>query len=379
MNFSFSPENRSHFRTVALFALVAILFACNKPAGNTPAVVADTIQDPGIHELAPHRNGDSLILALASRHPEFDKALKAYDLALADSGKFRRESEVMEVFRLRDSVIKAGAGLTDELNEELLWQSFDALNTAFERRGITLITVEGFLVDFGPAPVLQSAIRRTASQPLMAYDRFLYAESRAQGGEYPFTDLGPTLTMVLEGEKLKNLPPNAYFPRVETAFRDALQRFVDFHYVISSGAESEPRLIGVSTETYPYLAETGTYRRFISQPSRSPYHKVVREMFTNPSEIHIEKDTVYVVQAGEIMEENAARTQLFAYLDKGISVVHNLVVTQPDGEPGYVLAYRFFWTKARARAALTEALKSVPEARLVPYLVRDQALYPVRN
>ncbi len=379
MNFSFSPENRIYLGAAALILVAFFIFSCNKPVTGQSAVVTDSIPDPGIHEVGPHRNGDSLLLVLSSRHPDFGKALKAYDLALADSGKYRRESEVMEVFRLRDSVIKAGARLTDEINEDLLWQSFDALNSSFERRGITLITVEGFLVDFGPAPVLQAAIRRTASQPLMAYDRFLYAESMAQGGEYPFTDLSPTLTLVLEGEKLKNLPPNPYFPRIESAFREALQRFVDFHYVVSEGAEPEPRLIGVSTETYPYLAETGTYRRFISQPSRSPYHKVVREMFTNPSEIHLENDTVYVVQVGAIMEENAARTQLFAYLDKGISVVHNLVVTQPDGEPGYVLAYRFFWNKARAQAALTEALKSVPEARLVPYLIQDQALFPVRN
>ncbi len=348
----------------------------NEENGRTTDAVIFAEEDSLGKALRIHTTSDSSLLEqLLISFPDAQQEYWHYLSLLGDSALLRSEAGIFQTMQVRDSLANELQPLVDLMNESDLWEVYDSLEMDLNDIGITCIVVESFLTGFGPAPMLEPQIRKTGSQALAAYNRFLNAESESLMGEYPYSDLSSILEMVRAGEALKKLPDNRYYPLIQARFRKALVTFCDFHFVKSTDQDqSAAMLTGVGTSPYPFLSETRTYQQYVSEGENSPYRKVIAGVLSIASSIDFDADTVYVLQSEVFDNEEIALKKQYQYLDQGKGMVHLLRVTDQQGKVIFVLAYRFFSSLPAAKEVLQHRPADLPPLTLKPYFLRNDAL-----
>ena len=98
-------------------------------------------------------------------------------------------------------------------------------------------------------------------------------------GEYPFLDMTPFKEMILEGEQIRKLAPNAFVEKTEERFQRALELFMDMHLVSDptarQGESPQAYVVGANTEAYPFMSEMKTANTFLLKELAIPNIKSV--------------------------------------------------------------------------------------------------------
>ncbi|RMG56040.1 MAG: hypothetical protein D6722_27060 [Bacteroidetes bacterium] len=306
--------------------------------------------------------------------------LTTYARQVVDPGSLQSEEDLLALLTQRDEVLIPQLVTVLENDAEwLMRDEAEALIYELDRLGMFVQTAEGMFVGLGPAPFLEGAIARLGDDGLQWYLRFRNAEAEAGAGEYPFLDMAPYRDMIIAGEKLQEISPNTYFPRVAERFHTALEVFTDLHLVSTPTGRQEqeamPMTGGVSTDFYPFAAEINTHRAFVEGSTKSRYQAAVEKILANPSRISERPEDIYVIVLDWVDQKEAAQQRIRTYLAEGEDIPHHLEVRQGDGKDRYCIAYRFFEDADQAQAALDQIRPTNPEAEMIMVSVKGDKLY----
>ncbi|MEL6850751.1 MAG: hypothetical protein AAFP92_19695, partial [Bacteroidota bacterium] len=264
----------------------------------------------------------------------------------------------------------------ENLDLEPSSEKWEVYTDELSRLGIAITGAEGIVTGLTVSPVLQEEVKNLGSQAFQHYLAFIYADAKTLSGEYPFSNMSPYKEMIVRGEQLQKLQPNAYFEKVEKRFDEALQYFTDIHLVNDPTARQKTVLVGAAnTEMYPFATETETAAEFAKDGSGSQYQELVSKILSNTSEISTRPENIYVVVIEWATSEDMARNRVHTYLRKGTDIPHYLQIRRGDGTDQFAVSYRFYESADKADEALEKIKVDYPDAQLVMCSVKGEKLY----
>ncbi len=288
------------------------------------------------------------------------KLFKEYVEKIKNGNSIKTESEIKEIFALRDSLKKRLVPPLSRFYDPSSPSCCDSVVVQeLKSLGFQEITVEGMFMALGQLPVLQDKINEVASEPYYLYLNFMNAKDDADGSEYTFMDLIPEMEMLRIGETLQTKFPNSeYSQKIKELFYAALYPMVDFHKVVSK--DMSQFIVGSTlTDVFPTGTEVSNYENFVKNYSKTRYAKIVAKILANTSEIRFENEKVgdiYLVSVKVLTGtfDDAWKICCSEYLDKGIDIPHLISVSETE----IAICYRFFSDKTKAEKAKTDLKKN---------------------
>lgn len=320
------------------------------------------------------------LYALVEGDPALSQDLESYARAVIVRDGLESEEDLVAVFTQRDSqIIPFLEPLFENMEENTFYAEGKAYEEELNQIGLFIRTAEGMFIGLGQHPVLEVDIERLASEPYRLYLAFQQAYSEAMRGEYPYLDMEPYQRMITLGERLSELAPNPYFPKIEEDYFYALRSFTDVHLVkdptAREGENGSPLVGGIHLDHYPYSTETKTISRFAESQTESSYGKVAKKIMENMSEISTKPENIYVIVTEWADDQEMAQQRVVSHLRAGEDIPHYLQIRRGDGKDRYAIAYRFYEDADKADAALEKILPAFPDAQMIYCSVKNQELY----
>jgi hypothetical protein len=255
-----------------------------------------------------------------------------------------------EAFALRDSVI---AHLDPRVERYFTEQEDFTLTERFYEEataaGLEPLVAEGFILGVGPGTLLPERVEALGTPDFQLFTAFRAAHARAQGGEYPYSDMEPMRQVIAIGERLLyEHPESPYAAAIRDDYERGLLAFASLHRY--GGAW----FVGAATtEFYPWASTDEAHRHFVAEDVDSRYHPIVEALLENPSEAGGEALDAVVVATGT---EAAMRERVLDALAQGIDVLGVLPLDAERTRFGAV--YRYFPAGDARAAATAEAARA---------------------
>ena len=317
---------------------------------------------------------------------ELAKSIKS---VVESKKQIKNFEELEKVLEQRDSLVNL-LNKDEEFENQMLgiediWSYFEA----FEKIGISIITVEGIYISLDKAPLLVDLVEKYADEPFKLKTKIENTFGSMRGGEYPFTDLKKELELIPLAEKmLTQYPGYKHNKEVAKMLDQALFPLVDFHTVGCD--DSFSYIVGnYSVDEFPGRTDINYHKQFIKEAKNSRFAKVVEKVFVTPSNMCTWGDTLYYVavpdlkpgtkvfaneklnqQLKNLPTEFEDMNDSFKYLWLGVDVPHYLTFSD-NGVYTNTVAYRFFGSKELALKSLANIKKVIPKAKLVEHLFSE--------